>query len=85
MKQTLLEKCLVVCDYREKDMSNLLKDLGVKVSITSLPCGDFLVGNEIVIERKSHSDFVSSIIDGRIFNQIKSSKRITKNKNCFFF
>lgn len=56
-------------------MSNLLKDLGVKVSITSLPCGDFLVGNEIVIERKSHSDFVSSIIDGRIFNQIKRMKK----------
>ena len=73
MKQTLLEKNLIICDYREREITKLLKQLNAKVSVTALPYGDFLVGN-IAIERKSHSDFISSIIDGRIFSQIKNLK-----------
>jgi len=74
VKQTLLEKNLIICDYREREITKLLKQLNAKVSITNLPYGDFLIGNEIAIERKSHSDFISSIIDGRIFSQIKNLK-----------
>jgi len=71
-KQMLLKpegKIVVICDYRERETIELLKKIGANVNVRSLEVGDFVCSQRIVIERKTHSDFVSSIIDGRIFEQ----------------
>ena len=60
---------MILCDYREKKVIEILKELGVEVETSKLELGDFIVGN-IVIERKSADDFISSIIDRRLNNQI---------------
>lgn len=65
---------VVVCDYREKSVTKFLKDLGAKVNISPLKVGDFVCSDRVVVERKEHSDFVSSIIDGRIFEQARNMR-----------
>ena len=70
-----LNKVVVIADYREKDVIKNLKDIGAHVNEMSLEVGDFLCsGDGMAVERKTHSDFVSSIIDGRIFEQVKNLK-----------
>ena len=68
----LKEKILIISDYREKEVSKILENLGAKVSVMNLNIGDFVLSERICVERKTHSDFISSIIDGRIFEQAKS-------------
>ncbi len=68
-------KVVVIADYREKEVIENLKNLGADVNGMSLKIGDFVCSSDgIVIERKTHNDFVSSIIDGRIFEQLKHLK-----------
>ncbi|MFZ3077539.1 MAG: ERCC4 domain-containing protein [Candidatus Aenigmatarchaeota archaeon] len=37
----------------------------------NLPVGDYVCSDRVVVERKSESDFASSIMDGRLFSQMK--------------
>jgi len=74
VKQTTLEKVEIVCDFREEEIVKLLKALGLKVSVISLPVGDFIV-DDVIIERKSYDDFINSIIDKRIFYQVEQMKQ----------
>ena len=68
-------KIVVIADYREKEVIDNLKNLGAIVNELNLKVGDFACSsNGVVIERKTHSDFISSIIDGRIFEQVKYLK-----------
>jgi len=67
-------KVVVVVDYREKEVADHLKKLGAVVNKQALEVGDFLASEKVAIERKSYDDFVSSIIDGRIFNQARNLK-----------
>ena len=62
----------VIVDYREKsgDIANILKKRGVTIELKELPVGDYVVG-KYVIERKTMEDFAQSIIDGRIFSQLR--------------
>ncbi|MHC4751279.1 MAG: ERCC4 domain-containing protein [Planctomycetota bacterium] len=62
-------KTTVVSDYREREVSEALKLFGAHVNKMSLAVGDFVCSDRLVVERKDHSDFVGSIIDGRIFEQ----------------
>jgi Fanconi anemia group M protein len=76
-KQRLLKypgKITIVSDYREREIIELLKKLGASINETNLQVGDFICSERIAIERKTHSDFISSIIDGRIFEQSKNLK-----------
>jgi len=68
------EKVMVIYDYREREVAELLKKLGAVASEQPLDVGDFATSKETVIERKTHSDFVSSIIDGRLFEQAERMK-----------
>ena len=43
----------------------------IDVKINSMAVGDYQVSDEVVIERKTASDFVSSIIDKRLFKQAR--------------
>jgi Fanconi anemia group M protein len=70
-KQLILSNNIVFVDYREEKIANLLEKMGCKIVRMNLPIGDFVV-NDVGIERKSFEDFISSIIDGRIFEQANS-------------
>lgn len=62
----------VVVDDREKDprVQNALRNLpGVEVEIKRLFAGDFLVGNRLLVERKSIRDLGVSITSERLFSQ----------------
>ena len=65
----------VIVDYREKsgDIVNILKKRGVTIELKKLSVGDYIVGRYI-IERKTMEDFAQSIIDGRIFSQLRELK-----------
>ena len=71
----------LICDYREKHVlkqidivlelnkkkeKNIYKDLEIKTE--NLHLGDFIIGN-MIIERKTHKDLASSILDGRYKEQ----------------
>jgi len=70
-RQLTLSNNIVFVDYREEKIANLLEKMGCKIVRMNLPIGDFVV-NDVGIERKSFEDFISSIIDGRIFEQANS-------------
>nr|AIE96349.1 ERCC4 domain-containing protein (XPF) [uncultured marine thaumarchaeote AD1000_77_H06] len=44
------------------------------MEIKTLPIGDYIVAPETVVERKTISDLVSSIFDGRLFDQCNRLK-----------
>jgi DNA excision repair protein ERCC-4 len=64
----------VIADEREKasGIPQELSKLNVRVYYSQLPVADYVVSPEIAVERKSLSDFVSSVYDGRIFMQAAS-------------
>ncbi|MGB9674909.1 MAG: ERCC4 domain-containing protein, partial [Nanopusillaceae archaeon] len=68
--ETLLKERIILIDNREKDsgIPNILKDKGIPILFENLEIGDYIIG-DIIIERKTSKDFISSIFDGRIFNQ----------------
>ncbi len=59
-------------DYRERNTEILmkLKDK-TQVDFRQLPVGDFILSDRVVVERKTQEDFLTSIIDNRLFNQAK--------------
>ena len=61
----------IIIDEREKKsgIPKLLSSIGIKTEIKTLLIGDYIVGPETVIERKSIKDLVSSVFDGRLFDQ----------------
>ena len=66
----------IVVDEREKKsgIPNLLKGIGINLEIKTLPIGDYIVAPETIVERKSISDLVSSVFDGRLFDQCNRMK-----------
>lgn len=66
----------VIIDYREKNSfvpANLCK-LGVEIEFKELKVADYLV-NGIAIERKTVSDFISSMINRRLISQLEGLKQ----------
>ena len=66
-----LENLRIVIDEREKKsgIPELLKSVGLRVEMKTLPIGDYIVAPETIVERKSIRDLMSSIFDGRLFDQ----------------
>jgi DNA excision repair protein ERCC-4 len=71
-----IEDLRMVIDEREKKsgIPDLLKQIGVKVETMNLPVGDYIVAPETIVERKSVNDFISSVFDGRLFDQCNRLK-----------
>ncbi|MFH1319742.1 MAG: ERCC4 domain-containing protein [Bacteroidota bacterium] len=67
----------ITADYREKPsgIPDKLIQKDVEVSITSLPVGDYIINDQIIVERKSAEDFIQSIINNRLFDQCARLKR----------
>ena len=71
-----LNQLRIVVDEREKKsgIPSLLKGIGINLEIKTLPIGDYIVAPETIVERKSISDLVSSVFDGRLFDQCNRMK-----------
>lgn len=61
----------VVADEREKasGVPDELSKLNVRVYFSRLPVADYVLSPELAVERKAVRDLVSSVYDGRLFNQ----------------
>ncbi len=56
-----------VCDYLEKNRN-------VAVKYVDLSAGDYICGPGVAVERKESTDFINSIIDTRLFSQVRLLK-----------
>ncbi len=71
----------IIIDSREdtEKIKNILKqNKHVSFEIKQLKHGDFILNETIIFERKTLSDFILSIKDGRLFRQ--GYKSLTQNK-----
>ncbi len=71
------ERLRIIADTREFK-SSVVRHLAVKdviVESRQLDIGDYLVSERVGIERKEAVDFVASVMDGRLFQQVKALKR----------
>ncbi len=62
----------IIADRREKN-SLVIAELvsnGVDVDFNTLEVGDFVISDEIAVERKTINDFISSMMDKRLLNQL---------------
>ncbi|NJE41702.1 DEAD/DEAH box helicase [Thermococcus sp. GR6] len=68
---------VVYVDSRElrSGVPKHLRELGAEVEVKTLDVADYVVSEEVGIERKSANDFIQSIIDGRLFDQVERLKR----------
>src|SRR3989338_1203436 len=65
----------VVVDTREnKNIVKHLEDFGSIVEVKQLLVGDYVCSERIIIEKKTTSDFINSIKDQRLFEQIQELK-----------
>lgn len=75
-KEKTEEKRKIIADHREKN-SLVIADIvekGILVEFQQLEIGDFIINNTC-IERKTYSDFISSMINKRIFQQLEEIKK----------
>ena len=71
-KQRIIEKPKVIVDHREKNsaVGLYLKDLGVEIEFQQLKVADYLTKGT-AIERKTITDFIASIKNKRLQNQLE--------------
>ena len=62
----------IIVDYREKNslIISAIMRLGIEIEFKELKVADYIV-KDVAIERKTVSDFVTSMINKRLFNQIQ--------------
>ncbi|MFH0970287.1 MAG: DEAD/DEAH box helicase [Candidatus Diapherotrites archaeon] len=69
------EKFFIFADTREQ-ASSVMRELSfypdLRMHVKQLEVGDFVVGENVVIERKTIEDFLQSLIDGRLLGQLLS-------------
>ncbi|MFH1785898.1 MAG: ERCC4 domain-containing protein [Candidatus Micrarchaeota archaeon] len=64
-------KVRIAIDHREDQLfDEIFEKYGAEVDRRVLEVGDFLCSSRLVVERKTRSDFESSVIDGRLFTQL---------------
>jgi Fanconi anemia group M protein len=82
-QQTLLkfinevkDQILIYADHREQasSVTKTLIDMGAMVKVKQLEIGDFIISDDVVIERKTVDDFLSSMLDGRLMGQLIKMK-----------
>lgn len=71
------KKYTVFVDHREKG-SYVIKELlnlGISIDLQQMEVGDYLLSSRCAVEYKTVSDFVNSLIDGRLLQQAKELKK----------
>lgn len=68
---------LVLADHREKHSGVVkeLVDLGINLELKQLESADYILSGRVGVELKTKPDFVASIIDGRLLDQVKNLRR----------
>jgi DNA excision repair protein ERCC-4 len=84
MNQNNEKKVYLKIDFREQ-RSGIVEELGkltnrLTIDICTLQTGDYLIGDKIIVERKTLSDFLNSIKNGRVFQQ--AYRMAQSGKNC---
>jgi Fanconi anemia group M protein len=71
------EKIKIIADHREKGSGVIkaLVDMEVSLKLEQIENCDYLLSSRCGVEFKNVKDFVDSIVDGRLLQQIKSLKR----------
>ena len=71
-----IQNLRIIIDKREikSGIPDLLKSVGIKTEVKTIPIGDYIVAPETIVERKTIHDFVSSVFDGRLFDQCNRLK-----------
>jgi len=64
----------IVFDLREQQGAVVrhLHELGAQLEGRQLDVGDFILSDRVAVERKSCADFVDSLVDGRLFEQLRA-------------
>lgn len=79
--QSLPRRVLVIADARERG-SQLLQLLeespSFELRIGCLRWGDYLIENQVTVERKRYDDFAVSLVDGRLFAQAAALSRLSR-------
>lgn len=62
----------IIVDNRERNIEiiDTLMNSGIDLNFAQLPVGDYIVSDRICVERKTVSDFESSIMNNRLFEQL---------------
>ncbi len=64
----------ITVDTREQN-SQVVQEISredIKINTSQLSIGDYIVSEETAVERKSVDDFLESLMDGRLFSQVRS-------------
>ncbi len=71
------EKVRILADVREKYSGAVkaLYDEGALIELKALPVADFLCSSRVAVELKRAPDFVGSIIDGRLLQQLLEMRK----------
>ncbi|MGC8710448.1 MAG: ERCC4 domain-containing protein [Candidatus Micrarchaeia archaeon] len=66
----------IIVDSRERNMELVegLESQDVELEFATLPAGDYILSDRVCIERKTVSDFESSIMNARLFEQLERLK-----------
>ncbi len=66
----------IIIDSRERntELISALENRGIEAAIKTLAVGDYIVSDRVGIERKTVSDFESSLMNGRMFEQLARLK-----------
>ncbi|MCD4697311.1 MAG: hypothetical protein K8S16_13830 [Bacteroidales bacterium] len=67
----------IAADYREfpSGIPDLLLNKKIETTLENLKAGDYLINNQILVERKTKEDFILSLITNRLFPQCEKLKR----------
>jgi len=67
-----VDEIVIYADTREQagGVVKELSETGAKIVVKQLEVGDYLLSNQIVVERKTVEDFLNSVLDGRLFQQL---------------
>jgi Fanconi anemia group M protein len=78
-KEKTYEKPKIIVDYREKNslLPSELSSLGIDTEFRNLKVADYIIKN-VAVERKTVKDFISSVIDKRLFKQLEEIKQYPK-------
>ncbi|NIO37641.1 ERCC4-type nuclease [Candidatus Bathyarchaeota archaeon] len=63
----------LLVDHRERSLAILLQDVCEEIAFVQLPIGDYLLvsdSNAVIVERKTVSDFLSSVRSNRLWDQL---------------
>jgi Fanconi anemia group M protein len=75
-KQKAKNEIIIYADNREGNrISHIIeKKFKCKIEDKQLEVADYLLSEDVAVERKTIDDFLNSIVDGRLFNQLSELK-----------